>query len=70
MRSFVIVLFSRTLYLGLFISDFFISDFLSDFLSRACLTLFYFNLRANATLINLNPHWLFDPETGKQFRDF
>ena len=61
MRSFVIVLFSRTLYLGLFISDFF---------SRACLTLFYFNLRANATLINLNPHWLFDPETGKQFRDF
>ncbi len=65
MRSFVIVLFSRTLYLGLFISDFF-----SDFLSRACLTLFYFNLRANATLINLNPHWLFDPETGKQFRDF
>ena len=61
MHSFVIVLFSRTFYLGFFISD---------FLFRACLTLFYFNLRANATLINLNPHWLFDPETGEQFRDF
>ena len=75
MRSFVIVFFSRTFYLALFISDFlsrtfYLGFFISDFLFRACLTLFYFSLGANATLINLNPHWLIDPETGKQFRDF
>ena len=31
---------------------------------------YYFSSGANATLIELNPHWLFDPETSEQFRDF
>ena len=31
---------------------------------------YYFSSGANATLIELNPHWLFDPETREQFRDF